>query len=479
MLVLAALALVSSGLWPIASHDWSPDADGPWTGPLNLSRSSTASRMASVVADMSGVVHVVWTETLEIGSATVMYTRIEDGIPLAPVDILAMDPNTAPKSLTMTIDRDSDIHIVYSSGGTIYHSLSYALLAQDVSSWATPQPLLDSWPSPTSLDSAVGPDDDVQVIYTDEEGVAYVESADHGETWSRPVRIALDSDPDQVFSNSHLTVDSSGTVHAVWVVYPYPEMFPPLGIRYAHSLGSNQWSTPVSVADGPYDDPEVGTRAGHEVHIVWSGTSPDRYKLHRWSSDGGESWSAIWRNRDLGGYQGGPALVESSDHSLHWVQVGTVFKLQKDVGFYTRWDGTAWSSGEVILGQTADSHNAMNVSAAVNLGNELYAIGETPYSNGDGSWQFDIFLLHRILDSPAISPVVLVTREKSAEGHRLTQSQATTVATEGENSGALVSAIESAPPSHDLTSSRAVLVGATSALVVVIIVAVIRRSVKP
>jgi hypothetical protein len=122
---------------------------------------------------------------------------------------------------------------------------------------------------------------------------------------------------DSMVDRARVVTDSRGGVHVGWTEFAYPETLPPLGVRYAHSRDQGTtWSVPLKV-NGPYDYVGMAVIEPDKIHMVWSGTNPDRRRFHRWSRDGGITWSEIWRNPRLGGYQGWPALAVDSEQTLY------------------------------------------------------------------------------------------------------------------------------------------------------------------
>ena len=219
------------------------------------------------------------------------------------------------------------------------------------------------------------------ILLGSESGIYYMKSSDGGFNWSDPTRIYKNKRADRAIDMPRLAVGASadGRLHVVWVEFDYPETFPPIGIRYSSSSdGGETWSEATSLADGPYSFPGVITRGADEVHVVYSGTGGDRYKFHRWSADGGATWEDVFRNTEVGGYQGLPALFVDGNQTLHWLTSATIFSIQADALYHTEWKDGIWQPGEVVMQAEAVGQNQGDVAAAISLGNELHVVNEFP-----------------------------------------------------------------------------------------------------
>jgi hypothetical protein len=216
-------------------------------------------------------------------------------------------------------------------------------------------------------------------------GIYYTHSEDEGSSWGAIVPIYYGLSQNQMVDKPRLAVSSEDKLHVVWVEHNYPETFPPIGIRYASSSDGVEWNDPLNLSDGPYDDPNIVALADNEVHTVWSGAAPDRFNFHRWSADDGGSWRDVFRNTELGGFTGKPALVGDSLGNLHWLQVGSIFARQSATELhYQEWSHleSRWLPGVSLLGTTSSPEagaHATNPSAVVALGNQLHIVMGNPF----------------------------------------------------------------------------------------------------
>jgi len=397
--LLAAL-LVAWLWWGIPA--WGQETATGWSRPVNLSNSQTLSIYPSIAADPAGGIHVIWSE----GNGqddVIYYTRWEDGRWTKPVDILLNPDGGAASYPVMVADDRGYLHVVWKGGATIYYSRAYAPAAGSARNWSTPQPLTFPYSYLNFPDLALTPDGILHLVYSEQigpaSGIYYLRSTGHGEKWTTPTAVYQNSRADRLVDKARIAAGPDGILHVVWVETRYPETFPPLGIRYARSEDQGAtWDGPVTLADGPYDDPDI-LALGQEVHVVYSGTAEDRYKFHRWSSDGGKTWSEAWRNPEVGGLLGWPALVADGE-TLHWLQAGSIFAIGTDGLYETTRTGGTWSPGQVPFSNTCGcGQNMANVSAVM-VGKELHVVISAPLAREEGGWQMDIFYLRCTFGPP-------------------------------------------------------------------------------
>lgn len=390
-----------------------------WGEAVNVSHSPNPSDAPSLAVDPSGRVHIVWAETVN-GNSLIYYSTSEDGNSwTTPLDIL-LTPGGGPAYIpVLKADDEGYLHIVWRGASSVYYSYAYAPAAASAHAWSEPQPISPAGHSPDFPDLAIDEQNALHVLYAhpvgNESGIYYLHSPGRAQPWFPATTVYVNPLEDRMVDKPRLAVAPDGTIHVVWAEYDYPNTFPPKGIRYARSTdGGKTWIQAISLADGPYDDPAIAVRGTREVHVVWSGTASDRFKFHRWSADSGRTWSEIWRNLELGGLQGWPALIVDGGQDLHWLQVGEVFAISSDCLYYSAWGGTSWASGYILLPGIAHGQNPAFVSAAVGLEKELHVAVQYPLDLPTGGWQTEIFYLRGHLDIPGRSPLPLPTPTPTA-----------------------------------------------------------------
>ncbi len=391
-----------------------------WNEPVNISNSTTESRFPSIAVDPAGVVHVVWCEEEgESGCTAIYYTRYDGATWTMPIDIIIPpEKGQTIDSFVLTADQAGALHLVWGggSGDQIFYSQAYAPEAGSARSWRTPIPIGDPMPKTTAPDLAVDRAGILHLVYTvqrgPQSGVYYTQSADNGQSWREPTQVFANLDSERMVDRARLTVDRSGGIHVSWTEYSFPENFPPLGIRYAHSEDNGQtWTWPLLI-DGPYDLSGLIAVGEEQIHLVWSGTNPDRYKFHRWSADRGATWSQIFHTSEVGGFQGWPGLATDSLKQVHLLQAWGSghevlgHRVWRDNGWspITRLIETPVNLPRDVLGTTASPEYP---DVAVGLGNELHVVAMQWVEHTPDQWTFDIFYIGGLADVPKLEPQAL------------------------------------------------------------------------
>jgi hypothetical protein len=377
-----------------------------WGGPINVSNSNTESGPPALTIDPSGKAHLIWVEENLNSDNSLMYSYWLDDFWTTPNDIVIdnyLDTFSVPNLIS---DSRGYLHISFWANGIAY-SNAFAPEAVSASAWKQVEVLVPYANLMTIPHMALGPNDSLHIIYGVKlgsySGIYYIQSIDYGDTWSQPQPVYINPLANKLVDQPKIAVDSRGKVHVIWVEANYPDTFPPAGIRYSSSIDSNNWSEPLSLGDGPYQDAALLTKDDQEIHIVWNGTSEDRFKFHRYSKDAGRSWLPYWRNQEVGGLQGRPALVMDSMGRLYWLQVGSAYNIDGADWLYENiYNNGIWNPGLEIFDDEVPEQNMSNVSAQVGLGNVIHLAVWAPVPKSDGGYQGDVFYFTKNLDSPTL-----------------------------------------------------------------------------
>lgn len=409
-IIAVALAIIALLAYPKTSQA----QQGGWSEAVNLSNSESQSNTPSMTVDPSGAVHVVWVEVADDGRSFISYARFADGGWSPANEIMTSPIYQDAESPSIAADSRGYLHLVWRGDINILHSSAYAPMAGAAQSWSKPRALEYMEEDLRRPQLVIDAQDVLHLVYAiiigSNSGIYYMQSNDYGATWSDPVSIYKNASPNRMVDYPRLAVGPDGGLHAAWVEFNYPESFPAIGIRYAASKADGEsWSEAISLADGPYHFPDIITRGQDEVHVVFSGTGTDRYKFHTWSADGGKTWSEPWRNTDLGGYQGVPALTVDADQTIHWLTIGSIFGLNTHGLYHAEWKDDRWQPGEVPLVSDFKLMNPMDVDAAVALGNELFVAVEYPLASNEQpqTGQFDILIIRKVLNASHSQPTPL------------------------------------------------------------------------
>ena len=397
---------------------------GGWSAPVNLSNSETDSINPAIAADPAGGVHVVWSELTDEEHSYINYAGLVDGY-WTPANEIITSPGSATASYpSLACDSQGMLHLVWKGDANLLYSHAFALEAGSAKSWSEPQALeyVQNYIDMPNL--AVDNQDQLHLAFAiqigDKSGVYYSRTLDAEHHWSDPRTVYPNLVSERMVSKARIMVTKDGKLHVVWVEQNYPETYPPIGIRYSRSEdGGASWSDPVSLADGPYDDPEIIENEAGETHVVWSGTSTDRYKFHRWSADGGLTWSGMYRNTEIGGIAGWPALVEDSLGRLYWVMVGDIYSMEtegpKDALYAAVYEQGAWSPGIEVYRENVQEQNIGTVSGVIVGGDKLHAVVSSPVRTSSEAYQMDILYFFSALESPgsSLTPLAKPNRSES------------------------------------------------------------------
>lgn len=361
LLLLAVLALLAM------DHDIARAQGivGQWSPPLNLFETEGRASEAEVIADPSGVVHVFWAYGApgneEAGASQAIYYARNDGDGWSePVDILISPGGRVARMHAVLADMQGHLHIVWSGGDSIFYSRAYAPVAGNSRSWTPPTALasgaVDLMPA-----IALSPAGDLYVLWSQGgSGLMFVRSEDGGENWSEPKNIFVASGSKESAAQGRIAVDALGRLHVVFTYgvedadpsSPNPHVRNPLYIYYFKSDDQGEtWSDPLQVVPEPdFGEINVATFGDDVVHLVWNGRAGRRGRYHRWSQDGGETWSGVievvapspQNPVGDGGLSGFPALVTDATGALHMISA------TGGGDYYFRWKDGVWSSPILI-----------------------------------------------------------------------------------------------------------------------------------
>jgi hypothetical protein len=351
----------------------------------------------------------VWSEATNDGRAFISYAQLKDGAWTQANEITTSPSGQTATYPTLAADSQGYLHLVWSGDANLLYSQAYGFDASRSKSWSSPVALEYAQNYIGRPHLQIDSRDVLYLAYPimigENSGIYVMKSSERGQNWSDPVIVYKNKRSDRMVDMPRLAVGPEGTLHLIWVESNYPESFPPIGIRYTRSSdGGATWSEPISLADGSYGFPAILARDPDEVHVVYSGTTTDRFKFHTWSADGGITWKESFRNSEVGGFQGLPVLVEDSAKTLHWLMTASVFKVGNDCLYHTTWREQAWSPGETLLCGVVRSQNPWDVTAAVALGNQLEAAVQYPLDSSiqPEGWQYEIYILGEELTAPGL-----------------------------------------------------------------------------
>lgn len=364
-----------------------------WSQPVMFSNPETNAFPPTIIADMAGNIHLMWSQTVTENPPpgegdTIFYTRWDGKEWTPPADVL-LSPDGAAASPELAITPDGMLHAIWQTGGRtarVLYSHAPAYRAEDPKSWSYPislgSPALD-----LSLAFAADAQGHLHAAFASMEtfDVVYRRSDDGGKTW--PVWVDVPGGlrlSDEQTSFPRLTVDGKGRVHMVWTVIPWPGR----AVVYARSDdGGDTWNEPQVIdtftrkdyrADYGPTVIDVEAVGDDEIHLIWDG-APTVERNHVWSADGGKTWSRIsivFPQVTLTGRSGWNDMEEDSLGNLHAVSIQP-----NDPPLHASWNGAAWSTPDLIPASGPKEW----LRIAISQGNQIMVIWtdktDDPYTN--------------------------------------------------------------------------------------------------
>lgn len=390
-IVCLLITLISLGQKSAFTQELSQD----WSTPLALFETDGRASEAEVVSSPYGSVHVFWAYAApgdEDNGATqsIFQTSFQDGEWARPVDVLVSPNNRVARRPSVIADRQGYLHIVWSGGDALYYSRAYSPQAGSAKAWTTPYPLSSgvNVGEPAIAGDSQGR---LYVVWSQAgSGLVFSRSEDGGDTWSVPETIFVANQSDELARWGRIAVSDNGRLHVVLTHTIRPEniqgddLEDPNYLYYLNSddQGEN-WSDPFLITAEPdFGEVNVATLGADTVHLVWNGRAGRHGRYHRWSDDGGQTWSEV--NEVLapaplsyigtGGLTGFPALVTDAAGTLHMVSA------TGGGDYYFQWRDGIWSDPLLISpgldgrGVTGESTSLEQPSMALNNGNQLQVV---------------------------------------------------------------------------------------------------------
>lgn len=369
-----------------------------WSQPVILFQKEGSISNPTLAADQTGAAHLFWSfesgvlgtkdgETqaksaegeaapLEDSQGQLLYyARWANGEWTSPVDIVAAPRAAMPSAV---IDRSGEDHLVWLGPHGLTYGRAPASKAGSAKMWSRQMAIDLMQASAQITTDGTG---QLHVAYPghDTTGVYYTSSRDGGVTWSSPRNVAEPSRKSKQAGGEntaadyvHLAVGPDGTIHVVWTEFFYPRSWPPAGVFYSRSVdGGRSWSTPFEIAGVNHLQPNIVVVGTNTVHVVWNGAVIIGGRYHRWSNDGGQTWSetqAIVPPKK-GGMEGAPQLAVDSAGTLH------VLTTYSGCAWYTFFQNQKWAEPTCIAGEQARASRYIEEPAlTITGGNRLIAV---------------------------------------------------------------------------------------------------------
>lgn len=346
----ALILIVAAGGGASATRAWANEAGGDWSTPVVISTNAQAYD-PHLAVDAYGTVHAVWggvSDPEARGSTdTLYYARWSEAGWDEPVDVF-FSPHNQHTRFPAIAATNETLHIIWAGDmGNVYYSQSALCAARDARVWTQPGLLVDDHLNVSRVDFKSDMRDTLHVVYAQQIDraavIAYLRSDDNGATWSRPVPVSP-YDSNILAYLPRLEVDAAGQIHVTWSITEATGEFASLGLEYARSAdGGLTWSTPMRMAGAGFGRGTLLAVAPSELHLAWSGTVGYAGRYHRWSSDGGITWTETERlplvEQTFG--TGFPEMATDSVRTLHLL-TGVEYMS------YLSWRAGEWVSAQRI-----------------------------------------------------------------------------------------------------------------------------------
>jgi len=208
----------------------------------------------------------------------------------------------------------------------------------------------------------------------------FVRSTDNGATWSSAATIATNN---STRATTHVTHDTAGNAHAVWIDYNTGTLQYTVEYGYKTSNGTS-WTTKNLIASTfgtGITNAVIAARDSSTIDIVFegaiSGGDPNPTLWHIRSTNGGTSWGAATRiNGSSSNPSTHPSLTYDSAGRLHVAWEQQTPTLGSDI-YYSRYDSNSWSGALILSGSPVVNNDARKPS--IEFGNNSIYVA---YSHG-------------------------------------------------------------------------------------------------
>jgi len=338
--LLAGLILGQLAARPVAAQG----TEDPWTLPVNLSHSGAATNPA-IIADSSGIAHVIWEDTF----AGLVYTRFIGDAWQSPTRVAFP---FAPYIPTLVADGRGLVHAFWvDDQGRMYLSRAGAANFGNAFAWETPRFMAEGV---LGVAAAADQEGNLHLVYLRTlegqdypAGIYYRRSTDGGEDWYLPdllYQSAYFRSLNAGEANLHLAAVAGGGRSVVYVVW---DNRPRRQVYFVKSEnGGETWGETALVA-GP--DPRLGSAFPFDINtfaqedavlLTWKVGEPGAscQLTSRWSHDRGENWSESLPVFDQFSACPQGEQMFGAGSGLVYLMVNLLNRI-----YLLAWDGEGWS----------------------------------------------------------------------------------------------------------------------------------------
>jgi hypothetical protein len=203
----------------------------------------------------------------------------------------------------------------------------------------------------------------------------------------------------------------------VWLQAALPGSTNGQAIYYAQSADQGQsWSLPVKIAEGGVDWPRLSLFGANKIYLAWTESTPQAaaelstpYSVQgRYSLDGGQRWSSADAVSGFEQVSGAFGLSGNSAGQMYIAAVGQGTGGESNLSI-SRWTGQNWEHHEAFgLAQPAMPGNAAAILAAP-AGGRLNAVMRIWTLGSGNQGEFEVAGTGRGIEHVAIAPAPTFT----------------------------------------------------------------------
>ncbi len=408
--LLVLVLAVGGSVWRPATAQAQPSE--PWSDPQMLSvglLDESGQPLRSVcpvlVADPWGGVHAFWTmlpRQQAAGQDGILFYSQWDGSTWSPpIDILYARhlPMWLPRA---ALDEAGRVHVAWQVGvqGPVWYSSSMVGQAGSAKAWSASLEVSDL--ASTGFGLAADSLGQAHIVFCtgEEEDRCYYSFSSDGYEWTSGTAIYNPCDN----CTARVAVDGRGRIHTVFGSQSTSGKV----LYYSRSDdGGRTWLPAVEFdrVDARFAEdygPALGTVVTlglDQVHVIWDG-APAGQRWHRWSTDGGQTWSQAQEiSPDQRGLTLPVAAAFDSAGALHVVSMGWRDTPGTPRGaFHLVWQNGRWSEPQLIGSRT--DWDVEYAALAISRGNVLVAAWTEKL---DAKETLQIWTSNLKVDAPAVA----------------------------------------------------------------------------
>lgn len=389
---LIVLTLLFAGL--CASRTLAQSSEPDWSEPRQIPGSGDDAHLYyGLVPDRNGNVHLFWTDGDNDVGFSIFYSRWNDLDWSPRVDILLSPLGDSPRFLDALLDETGILHLLFFAGnefdGRVYYTTAPVDRLGETAAWN--EPLQIAGRARPSAGMAIDGSRTMHILFSGNSGpeVYALNSVDRGETWSEPILVQRQGQPEDLVFGIAMTEGPGNDLMATWTVFNN-RAFGQAVYLSRMDAGTASWSSPQTMAVRDPDDFGVGYSSvavleDGTVHLLYQDGPPPPKRFARQSPDGGQTWTAPQQVFGVVGQNGlvGPMAIDSAGQ-LHAVTQGRyAVSGQPDVHgiFYIPLEDGVWGTrSPIATGKLIDGFDPQNPLLVSYRGNKLLAMyGNDPH----------------------------------------------------------------------------------------------------